>query len=181
LPSFGVATAVLDDAGRVLLAKREDLETWTLPGGAVDDGESLAQAAVREVAEETGVAVRLTRLVGLYSRPTWSRHIAVFAAVPTGGQLAAQPGEVVDLGYFPADALPDPLLWWFRQPIADALAGATAAVWTQDAIWPFPFGPQEYSAMRAELARSGLSKADFYRRHLTQIGPAGEQRELGTA
>ena len=163
------------DAGRVLLVQREDMEAWTLPGGAVEDGESLARAAVREAAEETGVVVRLT---GLYSRPTWSRHIAVFAGVRVGGQLVAQPGEVVDLGFFAPDALPEPVLWWFLRPIADALDRTGGAVWTQDVVWPFAFGPQEYGAMRAELARSGLAKAEFYRRYLSLVGPEGERSDL---
>jgi ADP-ribose pyrophosphatase YjhB (NUDIX family) len=177
MPSFAVAAVVLGPAG-VLLMKREDVEAWTVPGGRVEDGESLAEAAVREVREETGIAARLTRLVGLYSRPRMARHIAVFAGEAVGGALAAQPGEAIDVGFFRPDALPEPLLWWFRRPIADALAGAGGLVCAQDAVWPFDFDPNDYRALRAALAASGLAPAEFYSRHLSQIGPNGEQREL---
>lgn len=174
---FGVATVVLR-GGEVLLVKREDLEVWTIPGGAVEDGESLAGAAVRETREETGIEARLTRLVGAYSRPGMSRHVLVFAAEAVGGELRAQPEEAVDVGFFRADALPDPLLWWFHQPILDAVAGLSGQVWSHDATWPLGPPPGDYAAFRAALVRSGLAKPDFYRRYLTGIGPAGARRDL---
>ncbi len=89
MPGFGVVVAVLTKQG-VVLQLREDAGLWNLPGGVVEPGESLAQAAVREVMEETGLAVRLTRLVGVYSRPRWQQggnHQILFAATPVGGDL----------------------------------------------------------------------------------------------
>jgi ADP-ribose pyrophosphatase YjhB (NUDIX family) len=88
---------VVDEAGRILLIRRTDNESWALPGGALDLGESLPDAAVRETQEETGVEVEVTGLVGLYTDP---RHIilytsngearqefsAVFTARPAGGR-----------------------------------------------------------------------------------------------
>ncbi len=62
---LGVTVAVIDE-DRILLTKREDFEVWCLPGGGVDPGESVAQAAIREAREETGLEVQLTRLVGIY-------------------------------------------------------------------------------------------------------------------
>ena len=50
--------AVFDDAGRVLLGRRADIGVWTLPGGIIDPAEQPADAAVREVFEETGVVAR---------------------------------------------------------------------------------------------------------------------------
>ncbi len=64
-----VTAAVRDDRGRLLLIHKIDNDFWALPGGAMDLGESVADAAVREVAEETGVMVQLTGLVGLYTDP----------------------------------------------------------------------------------------------------------------
>jgi ADP-ribose pyrophosphatase YjhB (NUDIX family) len=64
-----VTAAVRDDHGRLLLIHKIDNDFWALPGGAMDLGESVAAAAVREVAEETGVKVQITGLVGLYTDP----------------------------------------------------------------------------------------------------------------
>lgn len=61
--------AVRDDAGRLLLIHKVDNGFWALPGGGMDLGESIADAAVREVAEETGLAVEVTGLVGIYTDP----------------------------------------------------------------------------------------------------------------
>lgn len=70
VPSVNVVVA--NGAGAVLLIRRSDNGNWALPGGAVDLGESVGQAAVRETAEETGVACEVTGLVGIYSDP---RHV----------------------------------------------------------------------------------------------------------
>ncbi len=122
-------TVVVIDQGRILFIQREDLKIWALPGGAVDPGESVAQAAIREVREETGLEVELTRLVGIYARPQWvgSTHSAIFAARPTGGTLRPQPEEVLALQYALPGQLPEPLLWWHRQPILDAVQGIGTA------------------------------------------------------
>ena len=64
--SVGAGVVIVED-GTVLLVKREDLEVWALPGGGVDEGESLAETAVREAYEETGLEVEITHLIGVYS------------------------------------------------------------------------------------------------------------------
>jgi len=53
----------------VLIERRNPPAGWALPGGFVDPGESLVQAARREAGEETGLAVELVALLGCYSRP----------------------------------------------------------------------------------------------------------------
>jgi ADP-ribose pyrophosphatase YjhB (NUDIX family) len=121
----GVNVAILRD-GRVLLTKRKDFGVWCLPGGHVDTGESVAQAAIRGAAEETGLDVRLNRLVGIYSIPkarAWVNLIVLFAAEATGGALKAQQAEVLEMRYFHPDEIPGTLLWGHRQRIQDALAG----------------------------------------------------------
>ncbi|MFI1824319.1 NUDIX hydrolase [Lentzea sp. NPDC020367] len=60
---------VQDDAGRLLMIRRTDNDKYAIRGGQQEVGETLAQAAIREVKEETGVDVKVTGLIGLYSNP----------------------------------------------------------------------------------------------------------------
>jgi 8-oxo-dGTP diphosphatase len=64
-----VFVAAREEQGRLLLVRRCDSGAWELPGGRVDVGESAIEAAVRETAEEAGLRVRITGLVGLFTDP----------------------------------------------------------------------------------------------------------------
>src|SRR5690349_24934449 len=64
IPSVTILT--FDGAGRVLLVKHGDVHLWTTPGGAVDPLETPADAAIREMWEETGLDVELLRVLGVY-------------------------------------------------------------------------------------------------------------------
>ena len=75
VPSVNVV--VTNDAGQILLIKRSDNDNWALPGGAIDLGESLTQAAIRETLEETGITCQITGLVGIYTDP---RHIILYTS-----------------------------------------------------------------------------------------------------
>jgi ADP-ribose pyrophosphatase YjhB (NUDIX family) len=70
------SAVVTNDQGRILLARRTDNRLWTIPGGAMEPGESIAQTAVREVKEETGIDVEVVSLVGIYSNP---HHVVAYA------------------------------------------------------------------------------------------------------
>ncbi len=79
-----VSIAILHDQ-QIVLIKREDFDVWGLPSGQVEVGESVAQAAVREALEETGLHVQILRLVGVYCIPAWvngSQHSLLFTATP---------------------------------------------------------------------------------------------------
>lgn len=93
------STVVANEAGEVLLIRRSDNGLWTIPGGAMEPGETIAETAVRETKEETGIDVEIHRLVGIYSNP---RHVVeysdgevrqqfsvCFAAHVIGGELMA--------------------------------------------------------------------------------------------
>ncbi|WP_026189455.1 NUDIX hydrolase [Salinispora mooreana] len=64
-----VTAFVLDDQNSVLLIQRTDNGLWALPGGAQDFGEYIAEAAVRETREESGIAIKVTGVVGIYTNP----------------------------------------------------------------------------------------------------------------
>ncbi len=124
------------------------------PRGAVEPGESLAEAAIREVREETGLAVRLTRLVGTYSRPRWrdgGNHQILFAAEPVEGDLRQfDAAETLEARFFDPGALPERLVWWHRRAIADALGGIGGGVARSlDVAWPAGMGLRE-AAQRAK-------------------------------
>ncbi len=181
MPSLGVNIAILNDAGEILLTRREDFEVWCLPGGAVDDRESAAQAAIREAHEETGLEVELIRLVGIYSIPNSLRggsHILVFTARPVGGSLRLAQGETVEIGYFYPDAIPQPLFFDQEQMIQDVLGGiGGSAAWNLGWVWPFEpsFTRRDIYALRD---RSGLSRQEFYLTNFQQAKNDGNRLEV---
>ncbi len=69
LVRLSVAVLIRDEKRRVLLEKRRDCGLWGLPGGRIEPGESVVQAACREIFEETGFRVAVNRLLGVYSEP----------------------------------------------------------------------------------------------------------------
>ena len=179
MPGLGVNTAIVRD-NRILLTLRPDWEVWCLPGGSVEADESLAQAAIRETREEVGLEVRLTRLVGLYSRNGWIHHglhVAVFAAEITGGELVIQKEEVLEARWFLPGEVPEAMLLGHRQRALDALAGVSGAVWFHDSEWKFSpeLTRQELYNLRDS---SALSRAEYYRQFVGKPGPGGDQREV---
>jgi 8-oxo-dGTP pyrophosphatase MutT (NUDIX family) len=110
-----VTAAVRNPRGELLLIERTDNGLWALPGGGQDLGESVVEAARREVREETGIDVEITGLSGIYSDP---RHVIAydngevrqefslcFHAKPVGGELRSKlrvPRSTLDLHRDPA-------------------------------------------------------------------------------
>lgn len=75
VPSVNVV--VVNDEESVLMIRRTDNGNWAVPGGTVDLGESVAQAAVRETLEESGIECKITGIVGIYSDP---RHVILYTS-----------------------------------------------------------------------------------------------------
>ena len=175
----GVCVAIIEDE-QILLTKRKDFEVWCLPGGHVDAGETVAQAAVREAFEETGLKVELTRLVGIYSIPNaraWINLMILFAAKTVGGTLKAQEDEVLDINTFSLEAIPENLLWGHRQRIFDAFAGYGGGIVRQQNV-PFDEVADRQELYRL-LAESGLSGLDFYAQHFGWDNGRNGRNELG--
>lgn len=133
----GVAMIIFDKNKRVLLQKRADVRLWGIPSGHVEPGESVVDAAVREIWEETGLNICVTRLIGVYSDPksqvfkypngTTTHFITTyFEAQVVGGQINCSSPETLDLRYFPLDALPDDILPMHPQWLKDALSEQVA-------------------------------------------------------
>ncbi len=133
----GVAAIITDAQGRILLQRRSDNGRWGMPGGGVEIGESVAEAIVREVREETGLHVEVERLVGVYSDPKLQvvrypsgdvvHYVStVFACRILSGALQTC-DETLELRFFAAAELPDDVLPMHRIRIQDALEHRTAA------------------------------------------------------
>lgn len=103
---LGASCVVINEQNRVLLSQRADLKTWSIPGGRLDRGETLADCAIRETREETGIEAEIIRPVGLYFRPGWYRMNVVFLARKTGGTLLGETHETLDNRFFPMHDLP---------------------------------------------------------------------------
>jgi ADP-ribose pyrophosphatase YjhB (NUDIX family) len=75
VPSVNVV--VVNDAGGILMIRRSDNENWAVPGGAIDLGESMTHAAIRETKEESGIDCEITGLVGIYTDP---KHVILYTS-----------------------------------------------------------------------------------------------------
>lgn len=110
-----VTVAVRDAAGRVLVVRHANGGVWVLPGGAVEPEETPADAAVREVFEETGVEVELTGLLGAFGGPEYvveyangdrtSYLMVVFAGVVRAGSPRPDGVETVETRFVTRDEL----------------------------------------------------------------------------
>ena len=110
--------------GRIILLKRAfdpGKDLWTFPGGFVDLGESVPQAAHREVREELDIAIELGALVGVYSRPEDRIVLIVYAATTTDAPRTTE--EASEVAAFDGDDLPwDELAFWStREALTDFL------------------------------------------------------------
>lgn len=114
--AIAASAFVLDDAGRLLLIRRTDSGLYALPGGRHELGESMTSTAVRETAEETGIAIIVTGLIGIYSNPD---HVIAFTdgevrqefsicfrAHPTGGEPRLS-DETSEVQWVPREQLDD--------------------------------------------------------------------------
>lgn len=108
---------IINGKNQLLLQKRRDNGFWGYPGGAVELGESVEEAAKREVFEETGLIVNDLKLFGVFSGK--DKHYVypngdevyitevVFISHDFSGYLKVQPDEIIDQCFFGIDNLPD--------------------------------------------------------------------------
>jgi len=114
-----VALVFIERDGKILLVKQNyDRRYWSLPGGKMEPGEPIDETARREVREETGLDIRVGRVVGLYSKPGEDGLAVCFAGEVIGGSLRSD-NEISLCDYFPYHDLPRPAREHMHQRIAD--------------------------------------------------------------
>ena len=120
LPTLVVAVFVfIQKEGKILLVRQNyGQRYWSLPGGVVEHGEALQQAAFREVREETGLDISIKRVIGLYSKPGENALAITFEGELNGGELKPD-NEICECGYYSDDQLPAPLRKHFYQRLHD--------------------------------------------------------------
>src|SRR5688572_10720930 len=128
-PKLAVGTVISVEQGRIVLVRRAiepGYGKWVFPGGYVDRGEEVQRAAVREAREETGLDVRIDRLINIYSYSGRTPVIVVYSATMIGGCLGCD-DEGLEARFFEPGAIP-----W------DELAFRS----TQEALREFLGGPE---------------------------------------
>jgi ADP-ribose pyrophosphatase YjhB (NUDIX family) len=135
---FGCSAIIFDEQyEKVLLTRRADNDLWCLPGGRMEAGESVSETCEREVWEETGLKVRVKRLVGVYSDPNQlviypdgnKVHIVVlnFEVEILSGKMGLS-AETTDIGFFSSVQLETmPMHGRHKERVEDALAGKCEA------------------------------------------------------
>jgi len=115
----------MEEGGVVLVKRKNPPHGWALPGGYVDYGETLEQAAVREAREETGLQIDLKRQLHTYSDPARDprRHTVttVFVAAARGAVSAGD--DAGEVGVFPWDRIPAELAFDHAQILEDYRTG----------------------------------------------------------
>ena len=147
---------------KVLLVKRRDLPVWVLPGGGIDENESPELACIREVKEETGLEVTISRKVGTWlpvNRIGAAMHVFECEILNRVSALAPQE-ESLEVGLFSLSDLPKPLFFLQKSLIDKALEHAPQKVYlmTELTYWRLVKTALSHPifAVRYLLSRLGL-------------------------
>lgn len=122
---------VSNEVGQILLHQRADTSMWSLPGGAMEMGETAAETAIREVREETGLIIKIDGLIGVYSNKytelaNKDKYYGVgisFCASVVGGKIIRESNESLDVRFFDRNELPKLAFKQHEKIVSDYLAG----------------------------------------------------------
>jgi 8-oxo-dGTP diphosphatase len=110
------ATIVLNEHNEILLIKGPR-RGWEMPGGQVEEGESLKEAAIRETFEESGIEIEVVKFCGIYQNVNASICNTLFLARPVGGKPTTS-SESLEVGFFPIEKALEMVTWKnFKQRI----------------------------------------------------------------
>ncbi|MCZ8511751.1 NUDIX hydrolase [Paenibacillus filicis] len=110
------ATIVLNESNEILLIKGPR-RGWEMPGGQVEEGESLKDAAIRETKEESGLDIQVTKFCGVFQNVSGCICNTLFLGRPVGGELTTTP-EALEVRFFPIETALEMVTWKnFRQRI----------------------------------------------------------------
>lgn len=116
---------------KILLVKRGTVVFkgyWALPGGRVDAGETVEQAVIREVKEETGLHVKVVRKIGEYHETgvqdgiEYNYYVACFLVRPTGGKIKGQEKEIEEIRLVDLKDIPEKLAFEHSSMIRDYIS-----------------------------------------------------------
>ena len=116
---LGAFAVIFDEAKNVLLQHRKDVKGWALPEGIIESKEAPCATCIREVKEEIGVDVEVSRLVGVYSKPSIDVLVFVFECQIKSGSFTNS-DESDAVSYFPFNGLPKGMPKFDLQRISDA-------------------------------------------------------------
>lgn len=122
---------IVNEKNEILLQKRREENRWGLPGGALELGESAEEALRREIREETGLEIRIEKLLGVYTKyfhtyPNGDKTqsiVMTFVCRPTGGELQSENEETLELAYVAPKKMPPLLFDDNRDAIQDYING----------------------------------------------------------
>ncbi|MGW4647210.1 NUDIX hydrolase [Kitasatospora sp. NPDC004289] len=127
----GIAAAIVVQDGRVLMVQRRVKEgelSWQFPAGEVEAGEMAEEAAVRETAEEVGLIVKATRLLGERVHPKTGRHMSYTACeIVSGTAAVVDTEELAELAWITHEQIAEYVPYGLFEPVQQYLDGALAS------------------------------------------------------
>ncbi|MFH8804086.1 NUDIX hydrolase [Streptomyces sp. NPDC017936] len=128
-PALSMAVVVAD--GKLLMIRRRQREgdlLWALPGGAIEDGESVEEAAVRETVEEVGLVVAAVKVLGERVHPKTGRAMSYTACeVLQGEAKVADEDELDAVAWVALDEIPQYVPYGLYEPVQEYLEGVLGA------------------------------------------------------